>query len=67
MSANKYRIVTDNFAGYEVQCKRWWWPFWIQCGYTNTHRTIEAANFYAQEHAAGRLSRRKRQQVVGYL
>ena len=44
----RYRIVTDRFAGYEVQWWRWWWPFWIQ-GKTNTHRTIEAAREYAQQ------------------
>ena len=43
----KYRIVTDNYAGYEVQSWRWWWPFWIQ-GATNTHSTIEAAEEYAK-------------------
>jgi len=39
----KYRIVTDLFAGYEVQCKRWWFPFWIQRRYTNTHKTVDKA------------------------
>lgn len=43
----KYRIVTDNYAGYEVQSWRWWWPFWIQ-GATNTHYSIEDAEKYAQ-------------------
>ena len=28
---NKYRIVSDNFQGFEVQIKRWWFPFWFQC------------------------------------
>jgi len=27
----KYRIVKDNYCEYEVQSKRWWWPFWVQC------------------------------------
>lgn len=26
----KYRIVRDSYAGYEVQFKTWWWPFWHQ-------------------------------------
>ena len=42
----EYRIVRDNFLGYECQHKRWWWPFWTQMGFTNTHRTIEEARTY---------------------
>ncbi len=41
-----YRIVRDNYNGYEVQSWRWWWPFWIQ-GRTNTHSTVERAEEYA--------------------
>ena len=25
---NKYRVVTDEFLGYEAQVKFWWFPFW---------------------------------------
>jgi hypothetical protein len=46
----KYRIVTDNWAGFEVQTWRWWWPFWIQ-GTTNTHGSVEAAEAYARRRA----------------
>ena len=42
----KYRIVRDNFAGYEAQVWTIWWPFWCQLGFTNTHRTVEAAKEY---------------------
>lgn len=52
MSA-QYRIVRDDFAGFEVQQRRWWWPFWTQCGFTNTHLTVEAAERYAENHARG--------------
>ena len=52
MSA-EYRIVRDSFAGYEVQRRVWWWPFWRQCGFTNTHKTLEGAERYAEEHAQG--------------
>lgn len=46
----EYRIVTDAYAGYEVQ-RRWrWFPFWIQVG-TNTHSTIEKAEAFAKERA----------------
>lgn len=30
MKVVKYRIVTDAYAGYEVQVWRLWWPFWIE-------------------------------------
>lgn len=50
----KYRIVTDNYAGFEVQSWRWWWPFWIQ-GTTNTHVTVEDAEAYARRIAAPRF------------
>lgn len=49
-SKNKYRIVRDNYAGYEVQIKRWWFPFWIQVDF-NTHYSIECAESYARNHA----------------
>lgn len=44
----KYRIVTDAYCGYEVQYKSWWWPFWIQAGFTNTHLSIEQARKYIE-------------------
>lgn len=39
----RYRIVKDEWLGYEVQSWRWWFPFWIQVGFTNTHQTPEDA------------------------
>ena len=42
----KYRIVRDNYAGYEVQERRWWLPFWRQAGFCNTHFTIDSAVEY---------------------
>lgn len=43
----RYRIVTDRFAGYEVQEWCWWWPFWRQSNFTNTHSSLEKAEEYA--------------------
>jgi hypothetical protein len=47
MFARRYRIVNDNYLGFEVQSRRWWWPFWIECHgsiyRSNTHSTIESA------------------------
>lgn len=48
----KYRIVKDCYCGYEVQCWRIWFPFWMQ-GATNTHATLEKARQYATNHARG--------------
>lgn len=48
-----YRIVTDKYAGFEVQVWRWWWPFWVQAGFTNTHCSVEQAERWAISHASG--------------
>lgn len=58
---NKYRIITDNFLGYQVDIKYWWLPlFWIEChdsfSICNTHRTIEDAMKFIEKH---KYSRRK--------
>jgi hypothetical protein len=55
MPRRYYRIVRDNYAGYEVQVWRWWWPRWAMArifpAFTNTHSTIEKAETYAHIHA----------------
>ncbi len=47
-----YRIVSDDFSGYEVQKWRWWFPFWVQedkfC-YTNTFKEIEDAKQWIED------------------
>jgi hypothetical protein len=44
---NKYRIFTDRFFGYEVQVKRWYFPFmWYQFEATNTHTSVKEAEEY---------------------
>ena len=45
---SKYRIVIDNYLGYEAQIKRWWFPFWTQLNGLNTHITIEQAKEYIE-------------------
>lgn len=41
-----YRIVSDEYCGYEVQIKRWWCPFWLEknknCG-VNTFKFFREA------------------------
>lgn len=43
MFKTKYRIVTDNYLGFEVQHKYWFWPFWIQTNFCNTHTSVKEA------------------------
>jgi len=38
----KYRIVPDNYLGYEVQVKKWYWPFW-HMPFINTNVSIRQA------------------------
>lgn len=47
----RMRIVRDKYLGYEVQVKRWWWPFWVQADYTNTFRTIAQAESWGRNWA----------------
>lgn len=49
----RYRIVRDGFAGFEVQHKYPFWPFWVQTGFSNTHLTVEQAEEFARRHAYG--------------
>lgn len=41
----QWRIVTDSYAGYEVQCRSWLWPFWHMPS-TNTHHSVARAEDY---------------------
>ena len=44
----RYRIVKDNYCGYEVQVWRWYFPFWKQLGFCNTHPSVEKARQYIE-------------------
>ena len=53
---NSYRIVRDCALGFEVQFKRWWYPFcWDECDCNgrslNTWATVEEAEAFALQHA----------------
>lgn len=39
----RYRIVTDNYNGFEAQFRRWWMPFYCQCFFSNTTTSVERA------------------------
>lgn len=59
MVKHKYRIVRDNYCGYEAQVKYWYWPFsWVQLQGTNTHLTADLAEAYINKF---------RQPVVKYV
>jgi hypothetical protein len=47
----RYRVVRDYYSGYETQIFRFWWPFWVQVGGTNTHSTAAKAEAFARQHA----------------
>ena len=53
----RYRIVRDNYLGYEVQSRIWWFPFWLECrsriGISNTHHTIEKAKEFIETRVNG--------------
>lgn len=61
MSHVRYRIVTDIYAGYEVQIKTRYWPFWRECPHhaawrmTNTHPTVAAAKAFIENNREWRL------------
>tara|TARA_R110001592_G_scaffold198471_1_gene446709 strand:- start:271 stop:456 length:186 start_codon:yes stop_codon:yes gene_type:complete len=40
----KYRVVTDEHCGFQIQVWRLWLPFWLEQGFLgNTHHTKELA------------------------
>jgi len=48
MFKTKWRIVTDNYCGFEVQYRWWWFPVWRQAGFVNTFSTVESALSYIE-------------------
>jgi hypothetical protein len=49
MFKTKYRVVRDAFAGYEVQFKYWWSPFWLQVGFSNSHSSLKEAKEFIKK------------------
>lgn len=56
----KYRIVQDNYSGYEAQVKYPWFPFaWFQASdfyWVNTWETPEQAKLFIQKKKSGTYS-----------
>ena len=38
---NRYRVIPDEFLGYGIQIKRWWFPVWVRVG--STYETLGEA------------------------
>lgn len=53
----EYRIITDEWLGFKVQWRRWWWPFWTT-PVENTHLTVYAAEQWAIRFASGKIVRK---------
>jgi hypothetical protein len=53
MKFKKYRIVTDNYLGYEIQLKYFLLPFWFQISVqekgVNTFFSIAKAQMYIEK------------------
>lgn len=58
---HQYRIVPDNYAGFEVQTRSFWMPFW-HMPEVNTRKTLEEAEKLAEHFARKRVTG-----VVKYL
>jgi hypothetical protein len=46
----RYRIVKDNYSGYEAQFRWWWWPFYCQVNCINTSCTVQEAEDIIRSH-----------------
>lgn len=46
---NKYRIIF-RVDHYEVQVKKWWFPFWVQADFINVNFSIDEAEQYIERH-----------------
>lgn len=51
----KYRVVPDNYAGWQAEVWTIWLPVWRQIGFTNTHSTEQAAIDFARRHGSPRM------------
>lgn len=45
----KYRIVSDNYQGFEAQFRYWWW-FWMAIGGLNSRPSLEGSKKLVERH-----------------
>lgn len=62
MRTKKYRVVTDDYLGFEAQVWRIWFPFWVKMSEDdlriNTHLSLESAvAFIKRKKAKVKLTR----------
>lgn len=50
MKYKKYRVIRDNFSGYEAQVRYWFFPFWLECFGTNTTSSLEGSKKVIENH-----------------
>lgn len=48
----RYRVVRDNYNGYEAQVWRVWWPFWVMVNGCNTVPSVDMAERLCRVHAS---------------
>ena len=64
MKTIKYRIVKDEFAGFECQVWYIWFPFWTQLSGINSHSDIERAKKYIEENTGTKKTKKTDDKVV---
>lgn len=51
---NEYRVMPDEYAGYEAQVKHWWFPFaWFMVFGCHTKGTVQECEERIKRHALG--------------
>jgi len=53
MRLRKYRVVTDEYGGFEAQVWRLWWPFWQMINGINTNLSLKKAIALCKSHQNG--------------
>lgn len=46
----KYRVVRDQYSGYEAQYRYWWMPMFLQIDTCNTNPSLEMAIDLCKKH-----------------
>ena len=69
MFKNKYRIIRDDYKGFEAQVKYWFFPFvWVEIGdkgwSSNTSCHLSEAEEVVKRHKLGKC---KDDQVIKYI
>lgn len=52
---NQYRVVAKNSDWYSAQVKRWWFPIWTNCFFSEEYPTEKHAKADCKRHAIGSI------------